>query len=88
MSISASSTGGSNLVIEDDMLDSGAIPYNATLSSDCKTITVQSQVHVLNSGLAGTISGSFQISGNSLTGNLNVVVGSVGSICSYNLTKR
>ncbi len=88
MTITASSTGASNLVIVDDMLDGGATPYNATLGSDCKTITVASQAHILNSGSAATISGSFQIDGNSLTGNLNIIVGSIGSICSYNLTKR
>jgi len=88
MTITASSTGGSNLVIVDDMLDGGATPYNATLGSDCNTITVPSQAHVTSSGLAGTISGSFQVNGTSLTGNLNIVVGSIGSICSYNLTKR
>lgn len=88
MTITASSTGGSNLVIVDDMLDGGATPYTATLGADCNTITVPSQAHVTSNGLAGTISGSFQVDGSSLTGNLNIIVGSIGSICSYNLTKR
>src|SRR5687767_4187798 len=88
MTISSSSTGGSNLLIQDDMLDSGVSTYNATISEDCNSITVPSQSVIFSGGTAATINGTFQINGTSLTGNLNIVVGSVGTICSYNLTKR
>jgi hypothetical protein len=87
MTISNSSTGESNLLIKDQMLDSGVVTYNATVSSNCKTITVPSQ-SIISGGVAATISGTFQLNGSSLTGNLNLVIGSSGTICSYNLTKR
>ena len=87
MTITSSSTGASNLVITDTVLDGGASPYTATLSGDCNTITVPSQAHITGSGLSATISGSYQLSGTSLTGNLNVIVGTGGTVCSYNMTK-
>jgi len=88
MTISKSSTGEFNLLINDEMLDSGISTYDATISSECNTITVPSQSVIFTGGAAATISGTFQINLPSLTGNLNVVVGTVGTICSYNLTKR
>ncbi len=87
MTISQSPDGGSKLLILDNMLDNAGSTYNASFSSDCKTIDVPFQMISLSFGGSGTISGTYQLNGTSLTGNLNINVGGMVTICSYNLTK-
>ena len=88
MTISKSSTGESNLLFKDEMLDSGKSTYNGTISSDCKTITIPSQSIIIGNGQAATINGTYKLNGSNLTGNLNVTFGTSGGVCTYNLTKR
>lgn len=89
VTINQSSNGtSSDLLIRDALLDGGITVYDGQLSPNCRNITIPLQSLIFNNGLAAQISGSYQIVGTSLTGNLNISVGGVGTICSYNLQKR
>ena len=85
--LSKATSGGPNLVIQDNLLVSGGITYTGTLSDDCKTITVPPQ-NIMYGGVLTPLSGFFQIDSTSMTGNLTANLLSGNLYLTYYMDKK
>ena len=84
--ISKDASGGSNLFITDNMINSLFVGYKGILSSDCSRITVPDQNITLPDGETGVIGGVFDIYGTSVNGSL-ILTTTMTANLTYVLTK-
>lgn len=86
--ISLSETDPSRVIIQDQTLGDGEETYEGRLNNDCNRIDVPSQSFISENQLPFAISGFFDIDGNTLTGEIEILVGVSGSFCTYTMTKE
>ena len=87
LTVTASANGDYDLLLRDELINSGAELIEGVASEDCGKITIPLQ-NVTDGNTGFTVSGEFNISGNSLTGQIELVSNGAGGKCSYNMTKR
>ena len=87
ITISKSSKGDYEVLIEDEILNGGDELYNGTVSEDCGRIEIPLQNITDSNNNGYTIDGYFELANSKLTGEITIVNSGFGGVCRYDMTK-
>lgn len=87
ITISQSSEGDFEVLIDDKILNSGEDFYKGVVTEDCNRINIPLQNLTTSTNIGYALDGFFEIDDKNLTGELTIVVGTFGDVLTYDMVK-